>query len=158
MARQHPVLLLAAVPVAQAAQAGGRAGLCYAPCLKAYLSMLRPLAPAHCSHCSHLSNGACTRYAEALILDVCVLQCPHMHRICAVCTVVVAGCVAKARLPRCCLHLCHMLQVSEFAAAKRVVLKGDLPIGVDKRSVDTWMEVSRQAHVAHIVSRPAWRL
>jgi 4-alpha-glucanotransferase len=33
------------------------------------------------------------------------------------------------------------VQVSEFAAAKRVVLKGDLPIGVDKRSVDTWMEV-----------------
>jgi 4-alpha-glucanotransferase len=31
--------------------------------------------------------------------------------------------------------------VSEYAASKRVVLKGDLPIGVDKRSVDTWMEV-----------------
>lgn len=31
-------------------------------------------------------------------------------------------------------------QVSEYAASKRVVLKGDLPIGVDKRSVDTWME------------------
>lgn len=38
-----------------------------------------------------------------------------------------------------------ILQVSEFAAAKRVVLKGDLPIGVDKRSVDTWMEVRQQA-------------
>lgn len=34
-----------------------------------------------------------------------------------------------------------VLQVSEFATLKRVVLKGDLPIGVDKRSVDTWMEV-----------------
>jgi hypothetical protein len=34
-------------------------------------------------------------------------------------------------------------QVSEYAASKRVVLKGDLPIGVDKRSVDTWMEVRR---------------
>eukprot|EP00878_Enallax_costatus_P044169 GHUV01052473.1.p1 GENE.GHUV01052473.1~~GHUV01052473.1.p1 ORF type:complete len:139 (-),score=14.52 GHUV01052473.1:50-466(-) len=34
----------------------------------------------------------------------------------------------------------HSLQVSEYAASKRVVLKGDLPIGVDKRSVDTWME------------------
>jgi 4-alpha-glucanotransferase len=34
-----------------------------------------------------------------------------------------------------------LLQVSEYAASKRVVLKGDLPIGVDKRSVDTWMEV-----------------
>jgi 4-alpha-glucanotransferase len=33
-------------------------------------------------------------------------------------------------------------QVSEYAASKRVVLKGDLPIGVDKRSVDTWLEVS----------------
>jgi hypothetical protein len=32
-------------------------------------------------------------------------------------------------------------QVSEYAAAHRVALKGDLPIGVDKRSVDTWMEV-----------------
>lgn len=31
-------------------------------------------------------------------------------------------------------------QVSEYAAAKHVVLKGDLPIGVDKRSVETWME------------------
>jgi 4-alpha-glucanotransferase len=31
--------------------------------------------------------------------------------------------------------------VAEYAAAHRVALKGDLPIGVDKRSVDTWMEV-----------------
>ena len=37
--------------------------------------------------------------------------------------------------------MCACFQVSEFAASKRVVLKGDLPIGVDKRSVDTWMEV-----------------
>lgn len=37
---------------------------------------------------------------------------------------------------------CYLLypQVSKYAASKRVVLKGDLPIGVDKRSVDTWME------------------
>lgn len=34
-------------------------------------------------------------------------------------------------------------QVSEYAASHRVALKGDLPIGVDKRSVDTWMEVRR---------------
>eukprot|EP00878_Enallax_costatus_P005731 GHUV01006009.1.p1 GENE.GHUV01006009.1~~GHUV01006009.1.p1 ORF type:complete len:779 (+),score=167.27 GHUV01006009.1:209-2338(+) len=34
----------------------------------------------------------------------------------------------------------QLRQVSEYAASKRVVLKGDLPIGVDKRSVDTWME------------------
>lgn len=39
------------------------------------------------------------------------------------------------------LLLLLLLQVSQFAARKRVVLKGDLPIGVDKRSVDTWMEV-----------------
>jgi hypothetical protein len=39
------------------------------------------------------------------------------------------------------LLLLLLLQVSEYAASKRVVLKGDLPIGVDKRSVDTWMEV-----------------
>jgi hypothetical protein len=39
-----------------------------------------------------------------------------------------------------CFGWCHF-QVSECAALKRVVLKGDLPIGVDKRSVDTWMEV-----------------
>eukprot|EP00798_Chlamydomonas_sp_ICE-L_P028576 gene28576-31736_t len=30
--------------------------------------------------------------------------------------------------------------VSEYAVAKRIVLKGDIPIGVDKRSVDTWMD------------------
>lgn len=39
-----------------------------------------------------------------------------------------------------CFGVCRV-QVSEVAALKRVVLKGDLPIGVDKRSVDTWMEV-----------------
>jgi hypothetical protein len=33
------------------------------------------------------------------------------------------------------------------------VLKGDLPIGVDKRSVDTWMEV-RPAVACVIVNRP----
>ncbi|KAG2427622.1 hypothetical protein HXX76_012273 [Chlamydomonas incerta] len=32
----------------------------------------------------------------------------------------------------------QLLRASQYAAAKRVVLKGDLPIGVDKRSVDTW--------------------
>lgn len=36
------------------------------------------------------------------------------------------------------LH-CQLLKASQHAAAQRVVLKGDLPIGVDKRSVDTWM-------------------
>ncbi|KAK9824488.1 hypothetical protein WJX72_010729 [[Myrmecia] bisecta] len=36
------------------------------------------------------------------------------------------------------LH-CQLLDVSRYAAANRVALKGDLPIGVDKRSVDTWM-------------------
>eukprot|EP00879_Flechtneria_rotunda_P016824 GHRR01017609.1.p1 GENE.GHRR01017609.1~~GHRR01017609.1.p1 ORF type:complete len:841 (+),score=284.87 GHRR01017609.1:629-3151(+) len=45
----------------------------------------------------------------------------------------------------CCYWLQYQLhrqlkQVSEYAASRRVVLKGDLPIGVDKRSVDTWME------------------
>jgi hypothetical protein len=46
------------------------------------------------------------------------------------------------------LHCLHPVQVSEFAAAKRVVLKGDLPIGVDKRSVDTWMEVRMLVGIA----------
>jgi hypothetical protein len=50
------------------------------------------------------------------------------------------SCGAHARVC-CCLALQQHSQVSEFATAKRVVLKGDLPIGVDKRSVDTWMEV-----------------
>lgn len=45
----------------------------------------------------------------------------------------------------CCYWLQYQLhrqlrQVSVYAASRRVVLKGDLPIGVDKRSVDTWME------------------
>ena len=35
------------------------------------------------------------------------------------------------------LH-CQLLRASKHAAARRVVLKGDLPIGVDKRSVDAW--------------------
>ena len=33
-----------------------------------------------------------------------------------------------------------LMQASRYARAKRVVLKGDLPIGVDKRSADTWLE------------------
>ncbi|KXZ50081.1 hypothetical protein GPECTOR_18g59 [Gonium pectorale] len=33
----------------------------------------------------------------------------------------------------------QLLRASQYAASKRVVLKGDLPIGVDKRSVDTWV-------------------
>jgi len=38
-------------------------------------------------------------------------------------------------------HLHKQLQqASQHAVSKRVVLKGDLPIGVDKRSVDTWLE------------------
>ncbi|GAX79494.1 hypothetical protein CEUSTIGMA_g6935.t1 [Chlamydomonas eustigma] len=37
------------------------------------------------------------------------------------------------------LHL-QLLQVSKYAETKSVVLKGDIPIGVDKRSVDTWMD------------------
>ncbi|EFJ42152.1 cytosolic 4-alpha-glucanotransferase [Volvox carteri f. nagariensis] len=32
----------------------------------------------------------------------------------------------------------QLLRASEYAASRRVVLKGDLPIGVDKRSVDCW--------------------
>ena len=36
------------------------------------------------------------------------------------------------------LHL-QMLETSQYAASRRVVLKGDLPIGVDKGSVDAWM-------------------
>lgn len=36
------------------------------------------------------------------------------------------------------LH-CQLLQVSKYAKDRRVALKGDLPIGVDKRSVDTWL-------------------
>ena len=36
------------------------------------------------------------------------------------------------------LHL-QLLEASQYAQEKGVVLKGDLPIGVDKRSVDTWM-------------------
>ncbi|KAJ9519153.1 hypothetical protein QJQ45_007717 [Haematococcus lacustris] len=37
------------------------------------------------------------------------------------------------------LHL-QLLTVTRQAEAARVVLKGDVPIGVDKRSVDTWCE------------------
>lgn len=37
------------------------------------------------------------------------------------------------------LHL-QLHRASTYAASKAVVLKGDLPIGVDKRSVDTWLE------------------
>lgn len=33
----------------------------------------------------------------------------------------------------------QLLQASQHAKARHVVLKGDLPIGVDKRSVDTWL-------------------
>lgn len=36
------------------------------------------------------------------------------------------------------LH-CQLSRVSAYAHTRRVVLKGDLPIGVDKRSVDTWL-------------------
>ena len=36
------------------------------------------------------------------------------------------------------LH-CQLLEASRYANSKRVVLKGDLPIGVDKRSVETWL-------------------
>lgn len=32
------------------------------------------------------------------------------------------------------------LQASRYAESKKVVLKGDIPIGVDKRSVETWLE------------------
>mmetsp|Transcript_13105 Transcript_13105/g.39668 ORF Transcript_13105/g.39668 Transcript_13105/m.39668 type:complete len:1026 (-) Transcript_13105:2008-5085(-) len=39
------------------------------------------------------------------------------------------------------LHL-QLLDASQYAASHRVVLKGDLPIGVDKRSVDAWMHPS----------------
>lgn len=39
------------------------------------------------------------------------------------------------------LH-CQLLEASQYAASRRVVLKGDLPIGVDKRSVDAWMQPS----------------
>ena len=35
----------------------------------------------------------------------------------------------------------QLARASAYAAARRVALKGDLPIGVDKRSVDTWVEV-----------------
>jgi hypothetical protein len=58
-------------------------------------------------------------------------------------------------LTRCslCFGLCRS-QVSEFAGLKRVVLKGDLPIGVDKRSVDTWMEVCPA--VAHGILRASF--
>ena len=31
-----------------------------------------------------------------------------------------------------------LMEVAEYARKKRVVLKGDLPIGVDRHSVDTW--------------------
>jgi len=37
------------------------------------------------------------------------------------------------------LH-CQLTAAAKHATAKKVVLKGDIPIGVDKRSVDTWME------------------
>ena len=33
----------------------------------------------------------------------------------------------------------QLRSTSEYAKAKGIVLKGDLPVGVDKRSVDTWM-------------------
>lgn len=36
------------------------------------------------------------------------------------------------------LH-CQLLRASKHAASKRIALKGDLPIGVDKQSVDTWL-------------------
>ena len=36
------------------------------------------------------------------------------------------------------LH-CQLVEASEIAKKLKVVLKGDLPIGVDKRSVDTWL-------------------
>jgi len=36
--------------------------------------------------------------------------------------------------------MCCAPQASRYAESKRVVLKGDLPIGVDKRSVDVWCE------------------
>ncbi len=32
--------------------------------------------------------------------------------------------------------------MSRYAESRGVVLKGDLPIGVDKRSVDTWLHPS----------------
>ncbi|GLC39071.1 4-alpha-glucanotransferase dpe2 [Pleodorina starrii] len=32
----------------------------------------------------------------------------------------------------------QLMRASEYASSRRVVLKGDLPIGVDKRSVDCW--------------------
>lgn len=35
----------------------------------------------------------------------------------------------------------QLAAASAHAATRRVVLKGDLPIGVDKRSVDAWVEV-----------------
>lgn len=34
----------------------------------------------------------------------------------------------------------QLLSAARHAEVKRVVLKGDIPIGVDKRSVDTWLE------------------
>ena len=33
----------------------------------------------------------------------------------------------------------QLLDASRYAAENHVALKGDLPIGVDKRSVDTWL-------------------
>lgn len=36
----------------------------------------------------------------------------------------------------------QLLESSQYAASHRVILKGDLPIGVDKRSVDAWMQPS----------------
>ncbi|CAM6114987.1 unnamed protein product [Calypogeia fissa] len=33
----------------------------------------------------------------------------------------------------------QMMEVSDYARSNRVVLKGDLPIGVDRNSVDTWV-------------------
>jgi len=38
------------------------------------------------------------------------------------------------------IWMCCAPQASRYAESKRVVLKGDLPIGVDKRSVDVWCE------------------
>lgn len=34
----------------------------------------------------------------------------------------------------------QLKEAARYATARRVILKGDLPIGVDKRSVETWME------------------
>lgn len=36
------------------------------------------------------------------------------------------------------LHL-QLSEAAQYAREKRVILKGDLPIGVDRNSVDTWV-------------------